>query len=191
MSKNRTNILLVIAIMIVGINILMNSLFFLQPMDTTAGRATGTARVSISAIVAISLPVNDMNFGSLTLGATEDTTDMIPSPFTIRNDGNVQEDVTIQAADPLWDDAAAQSGSVYFQFKSAEKEAGSIGVGGTLISSFTNIPIQPGSPVTFATKLRYPLPNDELYGHIRVQVPEDEVEGSKTSTVTFTASQSV
>jgi len=149
---------------------------------------TGVANVTVPALVSISLPVASIDFGSLEIGVSNDTTDDIPPPFTLQNDGTKNVNVTIGAAD-LFSGTGAGNPSSYYKFSSAESEAGSV-INTTidLISVATNMPTT-GSPVKVATNLKFPNAFDLLKVHIYVTVPGDEPAGAKSSTVTFTASQ--
>lgn len=149
---------------------------------------TGVANVTIPAFIYISLPTSSIDFGSLEVGVSNDTTDNIPPPFTLQNDGNKNINVTIGATD-LFTATGGGNPSTFYKFSSAESEAGSVlNTTLDLVSVSTNMPTT-GSPVKVATNFRFPTAFDLLKVHIYVTVPTDETAGDKSSTVTFTASQ--
>jgi len=186
--KNVTQVLLIVAIIVIIVNIIMNFSLLYQSGDLLAGQQTGIARVFVLETVSLTLPVSTVDFGSLNNGDIDDTLTAPPDSLQLENNGNVMADITIQAGDDLWDDAAGTS--AYFQFQSEENEAGSIDPTGSVVGSWTNIPISPDAAVTFATKLKHQGANDLLNGHVSVEVPADEGSGQKESTITFTASKS-
>ncbi len=152
------------------------------------GFAAGKANVSIPAQAAISLPVDAINFGSLGVNQSNDTSDDSPGPFIIQNDGTVSVDLTVEATD-LFTGTGASNPSDHYQFKSAENEAGSVpAVNSTyLVTDWTDVP---ASAEFFAKGMKFATVSDSLQGEIKITVPGDEPSGSKSSTVTFTASQS-
>lgn len=140
--------------------------------------------ISVTA-VAISLPVNSINFGTMNLNDTNDTLDSIPQPFIIQNDGSVSVNITIEATN-LWSDSGAANPSSYYRFQSAENETGSVPSTSDLVTTWTNI-ASIGNAIKFATRLNYTDSNDTLKGHLYVLVPSEEAGGAKSSEIIFTA----
>lgn len=186
-SNNILAGLLIVAI-VVGIGGMYAAVNIQTQTAAATGFATGVANVTIPAKVQISLPVNTIDFGNLEISATNDTSDMDPAPFEIKNDGSVNVNITVEATD-MFSGTGGANPSTYYQFKSAEKEAGSVVNDTTdLVTTWTNMAAT-GNAVNFTTNFKFPNANDELYGHIKLTVPDDESAGAKSSTVTFTASQ--
>jgi len=156
--------------------------------NSFSGFATGKTNVSVAQVVAISLPVALIEFNSLSNNETNDTTDDHPRPFIIQNDGSVLVDLTIGATD-LFSGTGGANPSGHYQFQSDNYEASTTPNSSALVTSWTNIPTT-GSPVTFATDMSYVTSKDSLEGEIKITVPGDEAPGDKSSTVTFTATQS-
>lgn len=155
---------------------------------TITGFAAGTANVTVPAAVAISLPVALIEFGSVGVNASANTTSNNPGPFIIQNDGSVAVDLTIGATD-LFIGTGASNPSNHFRFQSAEFEVGTVpNATDCLITTWVDVP-GTGSPTTFATDMGFTSGTDALEGEILITVPGDEPSGDKTSTVTFTASQ--
>jgi hypothetical protein len=175
----RISILLAVAFVVIS------GVFFLNfsGLISITGMITGTTSVSVGTSATVSLPVSTVAFGELNPGQFNDTTDNNPFPFVIQNDGNVNVNVTI-GADNLW--TTQTNPSTYFRFNSTENETGSVVSTATDLVAWTDMPT---SPVNVVTRLKYPAANDAVNVHINITVPEEEGAGSKSSTVTFTASQ--
>ncbi len=155
---------------------------------TITGFAAGTANVTVPAEVAISLPVALIEFDSLGVNATNDTSNDVPGPFIIQNDGSVLADLTIEATD-LFTGTGAANPSGHYQFQSADYEAGTVpNSTDCLIETWTDV-ADTGNAVTFATDMNYVTGTDTLEGEIKITVPGDEPSGDKASTVTFTATE--
>ncbi len=179
---------LVIVAIVVGIAGIYSASSIQSSPSRGTGLVTGTANVTIPSRVQISLPVDGIDFGNVNISDSDDTEDLSPAPFEVQNDGSVDVNITVYATD-LFSGSGASNPSSYYQFKSAENEAGSVEDSGSdLVTTWTNMP-NSTSPATFATNMNFPNNNDNLYGHISITVPDDEPAGSKSSTVTFTASQ--
>ena len=180
-----------IPIVLVVLGLILNTAYILGPSERNliSGNA-GYPGLEESegtgvGIISISLDVTTVDFGQLNNGETDDTTDFSPPPLDLQNTGNRQVDVTIMA-DDLW--GSVPNPSRYFQFMSAEAETGSVDNPATdLVTSFTDLP---SSPTLFARKFHSYLARDELYGHIKIIVPEEEEAGEKESVIVFTASLS-
>ncbi len=183
---------LIIAALAVSISATALSIGRVSSIDLITGMATSTpsgkANVTVPSKTYISLPIDMVNFGELDVGLSNDTTDDSPLPFTLRNDGTVNVNVTIGATD-LFTGTGGGNPSTYYQYKSEEYEVGSvINTTTDLITTFINMPTT-GSPEMVVSRLRFPNAYDSIKVHLNVTVPLDEAAGEKTSTVTFTATQ--
>ncbi|MEM0465640.1 MAG: hypothetical protein QXW97_02990 [Candidatus Pacearchaeota archaeon] len=72
--------------------------------------------ISIQSVVDVNLVVESVNFGGLLPGDVENTSDGVPSPIILRNDGNVLLNVSANFSN-LWTSNEAQNPSSYYQFK--------------------------------------------------------------------------
>jgi hypothetical protein len=138
----------------------------------------------ITAIVAISLPTNSIDFGLIGNLKSKNTTTDSPAPFIIQNDGNVLVNVSITATD-IW--ASVVNPSQYYKFKiDNSAEAGSFGWDGS-VTSFTNMP-DSLTPLMCIADFAYPDSTDSAEIDVYVEVPAAETPGSRSSNVTVTAS---
>ena len=189
-QENTLMVLLVLAIFIsaAGTIILLNKS---EPIVT--GGVTGVARVNITPAVAISLPVNVVDFGVQFQGDINDTVNNLPPPLTIQNDGSVKVNVSISYASgspSLFSGTGSGFNTDTFQFKF------DIGLEGTTFdvaastTTFTNITAF-GSPVADAlAKLNFSDSSDLAEIDLRIAVPTDESSGEKNATIEFIAEQS-
>ncbi len=186
-SNNVLAVLVVIAI-VISLAGIATTLNLLGQVPVLTGGVTGVTQATVAAAITISLPVNTVNFGTMNVGDTDNTTDLSPYPFVVRNDGSVDVNVTVNATQ-LWSGTGATGTSTYYQFLSAENETGSVFNSSIdLVTDWTNMPI--ASPaVKLVDRLKFTDANDEVRAHIKVTVPLDEPAGAKSSTVTFTSVQ--
>ena len=143
---------------------------------------------NITALVAISLSVNNVDFQTMGLGETNNTADDIPRPFNLTNDGNSFIEVNLSAlaedAD-LFDSVSVPS--IYYQFKGANRSTATL-VAQVLnqsrsIIDWTNV----GSDnQTIFAGFNYSAPTDLAEIDINVTVPLDEPQGSKGATIQLT-----
>ncbi|MFH1286001.1 MAG: hypothetical protein ABIH99_05465 [Candidatus Micrarchaeota archaeon] len=159
--------------------------------DTTGASSgsnptSGTMNITVLANVEISIPQATSNFGSVSVGASDDTTDDSPSAMIVRNDGSVAVDITVNASSLF---VQAVNPASNYQYKVSNSEAGSIGNLGGSATAWTNVPAS-GSPALAIAALGYTDTADEARVDLKIVVPSDETPGSKSSTITFTASQS-
>jgi hypothetical protein len=151
------------------------------------GAATGYANVTVATTVAISLQVTDVNFGSMQVNENNDTSDSSPPPFEVRNDGNVNVNVSVYATD-LWNATGYQNPTPNYLGKCRDKDTNACGAGSvTVYTQMANTTNTTWYPIR---ELRFPAAFDEAYFDINVTVPIEESPGPKSSTVTFTAIQS-
>lgn len=174
--------LLVAAVIISAAGMLIIS----SQISSITGAATGYANVTVATTVAISLQVYEVNFGFMSVGENNDTSDSSPPPFEVRNDGNVDVNVSVYATD-LWNATGYQNPTPNFLGKCRDKDTSSCGAGSaanyTQIANTTNTTWYP------IRELRFPAAFDEAYFDINVTVPSEETPGTKASTITFTAAQ--
>jgi hypothetical protein len=145
---------------------------------------TGQTNLTVVSQIAISLPTNLVEFGQMYPDATNDTTDNIPLPFTIQNDGNRKVNVTISATSLF---TAATNPTDFYKYKMAPSGEGTCYIGTcTNTSQYYYMPSVAGQNICY---LNFTDSCDSALIHINVTVPTSEADGVKTSTVTLLAVQ--
>ena len=178
--------------MFIGLAVSFN---FLGPLSIT-GYVTGTANVTVGQTVDITLRIITLDFSSISIKQTNDTIDFNPPPFVLENSGNVQVNVTIGATD-LWTGTGAQNPSVFYTYNTTRNEtlavpseAYDFNTTGA-VSNGTFTPMwTTGGASKVVNRLNFTDVSDAINVQINITASNDEPQGSKTSTVTFTASQS-
>ena len=146
------------------------------------GEWSGTRKIYINSDIAISLPVDVVNFGSMVTG-TNDTTDDAPEPFLLQNDGNCFVNVTINATN-LW--TSVSNPSDYFKYK-IDNKSGEEGAFNWLQSKINWTQVPSDDEMSIA-KLNWSDAKDVAEIDLNISVPSQEGAGDKSSTVYFTAS---
>jgi hypothetical protein len=137
---------------------------------------------TVDSYLDILLTQDSIAFGSLSIGASDNTSDDNPSPFELVNVGNILANINISATSLF---SSVGLGTSAFQFKADNTtETQSFNASASAIS-WTNMPT--GSVVLIGA-LNYSDSQDSAECDILVDVPADEPSGSKTSNITFTGS---
>jgi hypothetical protein len=144
------------------------------------GAWSATRTLNISAYVAVSLPTSSVEFGTISLLQSNDTTDDAPLPFRIQNDGTVLLNVNISASD-LWSSVASPNQYYRFKIANVSNETGAFNWAGS-ITSFTNFSTT-GAPAI--DRLNYSDSRDSARTDVYVAVPSNEQPAVRNSTVTF------
>ena len=188
LSTNALALLLVIAILVsVGGTLVSLSRLHAQSLEAiTGGATTGTMTASVSNVTAISLQTATVAFGTVSLGTAYDTTGGSPAPFNVQNDGSVNVNVTINAS-AIFSGLTTNDSS--YRFKCRLNEGPNCPTGSP--STFTDLPTANDTLLnrTAVYDLPFANTNDSRFVDIQINVPSDEPGGSKSSTVTFTATQ--
>jgi len=152
------------------------------------GFAAGVSSVAIESIVSFSLPASEVDFGNLVQGGSNDTTDDSPSPFALRNDGNVLLDINIMANSFLFSGTGSGNNTSTFQFKAANKsgETNSFSWPSS-ITDFTNFTDVNQKAIA---SMNFTNASDEAEIEVKINVPPNEAAGAKSADIIFTASQS-
>ncbi len=150
----------------------------------STGFITGITNVSIPREADITLKVQLVNFGEMSLGDKNSTSNYDPHPFIIENNGSVFVNVSVNATD-LWTSTPNPTGN-YLVNASDENKTGSIGGPDGWATDFIDMP--PNAPAydNLITCLNYSNSNDAMAVHINITVPGGEPTGYKESLVTFT-----
>ncbi len=154
--------------------------------ETSFGAFSEIRNITINSLVSLSLLTSTVNFGSLSLSQNDNTTDDIPAPIVMDNDGNVFENISVYAADDLWESVANPTDKFQFKISNVTSELNSFNwTASTTI--FTNLPT---AAVTAVVDLNYSDATDSAEADIKVEVPADEPAGTKQSKVVFEAKRS-
>jgi hypothetical protein len=125
-----------------------------------------------------------VNFGSMQLNDTDNTTDNVPQPFEIENNGNVKLNISVYAQVPLW--LSEPLNTSYFMFKAGNTTEANAFDWAESLRYWT--PMSDVSNLTIAY-LNYTA-NDTAEIDIYVKVPQNEPTGSKQSVVIMEAEYS-
>ncbi len=158
----------------------------------TTGAATGIAKVNVTAIIAISLPVTTVDFGNIYQGYTDNTTDNNPFPLTVQNDGGVLVNVSIArdvASSALFSGTGGGDNTSSFQFKIANSSEPNSFNYAASTTTWTNVPGITALGDVIA-ELNYSDSNDLSEIELLINVPYDETPGAKNETLVFIAEQS-
>ncbi len=120
-----------------------------------------------------------IDFGSMNLSETKNTTSDNPYPFVIENRGNVLVNVTFGVTDTFWQSALAPLDTSYLQYKADDRvEAGSFDFGSSQ-TSWANVSDE---NKTLVKEFNYTDSADAAAIDLLVIVPEDEPPGQKSGT---------
>jgi parallel beta-helix repeat protein len=139
--------------------------------------------LKLSSEVALSMPTDTVNFSTLDIGQSQDTTTNNPFPLVIQNDGNCFVNVNMtNASQLLWN--SQQSPSDYYMYKigNATGEEGSFNWAAS-ITQWTDVPV---SNQTIINYLNYTDVTDSAKIDISITVPQSEGYGNKWSSLQFT-----
>lgn len=142
------------------------------------GAPIGTLGVTILSSVTISLLVDSVNFSEMYPGETDNTTDNLPLPFQIRNDGTTFVNVTIEATN-LFNATGASNPSNYYGYKTESNCDGPASP-----AYWRQMPAQ-GNPQLAIHALDYTDSNDTAEVEVGIVIPINEPAGIKSSLVTF------
>ena len=170
--------------------LLLTSFLVAKNYSVITGLVTGMARVEVECLMAVSLPVSTVDFGVVTQGTVDDTSDNSPSPMIIQNDGQIKVDISISrdnSSSALFSGTGGGDNSSSFQFKADYNETNSFDWLNSSVS-WTNVP---GADGANAIKgLKYNDSSDSAEVDLKINVPNDEPSGEKNEALLFTASAS-
>ncbi len=148
--------------------------------DSLAGYSVNSSEWNFSVVksVAISLPVNSIQFGSVSIGNTYATDDNDPAPILVQNDGTWWASlVNISANQSLWTQQAL--GTSYFQIKVDNSTENNSFNWNNSVTTWTNVPST--NLTSFIKDLNYTDNNDTAEIDVRITAPSSEPAGNKTS----------
>jgi hypothetical protein len=137
---------------------------------------------TLQSFLSITLVNDGVNFGSVGIGNSSNTSDDSPQPFLIENNGNVLVNITVTG------DKFFQSGTYpgeNFQFKIRENETGAFLIGQSTMTytDMTNV-----SSASDIADLNWSGSNNDARIDLLVRVPGDEPAGTRNNTITFEVS---
>ena len=141
--------------------------------------------ISIQSSVSISLPRDSVNFGSMNVSQSENTSDDEPLPPVLRNDGNAELNISINFTS-LWDSVSMPDSS--FQYRIRNTSVGCFVASGTQ-TAWANSPLITANAINrlnFTSGYQTGCSNSSI--DIYVSVPAQEPPGNKSSLITLTSS---
>jgi titin len=120
---------------------------------------------------------NVTDFGGMAPGDSNDTADNSPLPFKLRNDGNTEANVSVNATD-LW--SAAALGTHYYQFKANQSDE--LNSFNWTLSQTTWANMSDSRALAIAI-FNHTNSNDTAAIDIRVEAKTNEPPGTKSSTI--------
>ncbi|MCF7910491.1 hypothetical protein K9L16_02355 [Candidatus Pacearchaeota archaeon] len=156
-----------------------------QDSGETWGNWSETWRLNITSHLVLTAVNDTVNFGTMNISETSNTTDDSPGPFLLQNDGNCEVNVSLNSSS-LW--TSVSHPSSYYQYKIDNKS----GEEGSFNSSFSQInwaqmPALTGNAIA---NLNWLNSTDLAEVDVLVEVPSTESPGSKSSTIYFISSLS-
>ncbi len=150
------------------------------------GNWNSSARnISIQSEVTISLPVAGVDFGLMNISKTDNTADDSPRPLSLRNDGNAMLNISVNFSNLF---SSAANPSKYYQYKVRNLTTGCF-IYENSTTSWANASTITGMIIhklNFTSGYQTGCNNASI--DILVEVPADEPNGTKSSTITFTSS---
>ena len=154
--------------------------------NSTTINLTVRCQVTTAQDTTISMVKSTVSFESMAINDFNNTDDDYPNPFVIRNDGNVNVNITIEATNLFSTDANPTQN---YQWNSTMNETSSLqnNIAGENLFGYNNMPAF-GAPTKCIGQLKDADANDQATININITIPSVETGGNKTSTVTFVAS---
>jgi len=136
---------------------------------------------TIQSIIMISMPVKQVDFGTMKPGQEENTTDNNPLPLLVQNDGNLLVDVQINGTD-LWE--TVSNPTPYYQYKIGVNESDSFDEANSTMQ-WRDMPTM--LAIVDIASLNYEDWHDNAEIELKIKVPDDEPAGVKNSTILVSA----
>ena len=192
MAEVSNNTLITIILLALAITLISTWTLFSKlgvPVSGLVSNPTGTVSASVQSTVDIFLQDSLVSFGAVQVGVTYDGSRSgnwsNASAFLLRNDGSVRVNVTIVAT-ALWTSTSGNQTNYQFNTTNATSNTSLKETCYIAQSTWTTVPLD--SPTYAMCQLNFSDGNDYANVSIMITVPTGEAAGTKTSTVTFTAS---
>jgi hypothetical protein len=146
------------------------------------GEISNQSNFTIMSEVILNMINDSINWGNKAPGYIHNTTDNIPPPMVIQNDGNVVTTVNITSATYLFDTKQFPSSNYKLKINNT---AGYLNTFNNIYSqtNWTNIPILDKYLINM---LNYSTNSDKASIHVHIEIPNDEPAGNKSSILTIT-----
>ena len=118
------------------------------------------------------------------MGSRVVTTDGMPAPFTIQNDGNIKVNITVYANVSLFNQAALNTSNFQYRADNSTSESNTF----NWATSNTTWENMSDAQMPIINELLSDNSTDEAESEISVVVPQDEGEGDRISYVYYIAS---
>jgi hypothetical protein len=141
--------------------------------------------IKIQSEIILSVPVNNVNFGTLDIFDKDNTTDDSPQPFVINNSGNALVNISANFSFIF---EKVQAASQYYRYKARNRTSGCFVIEESVIN-FTDASSITSNVITrlnFTSGFQTGCNNASL--DILLEVPPEEPPGNKSSIATFIAS---
>lgn len=150
-----------------------------------SNKTLNLSNFTVQSYLAFSLPTSTIEFGSLAIGAEQNTTDGTPAPFRGENTGNLIMNISINGTKYF---TQADLNTSNYQFKIRENDTGAFN---TTLSrvNWTNMSKNIHS-IFSVVLLNWRDAMDDFLMDLNITVPTDEPSGVKFSNVTFTVESS-
>jgi len=169
-----------IVVSLVGVVFFANSASITGAPIVNVSSATGTTSLGVRGNLVLTLTDNAINLGDLELGETESSED-VNDFFTVQNDGSNDFDVyAYGTASPFTSptNGANAIPNNYYQIHANSSESG------TANYTYGNVPLQENK-VLLVDALNKQNSQDAANIGVKVIIPSDEPEGSKSATLTI------
>ncbi len=152
---------------------------------------TGVANVTVNSTVSINCNMTNCNvfFQSQNPGDVNNTFDNAPLPFNITNDGSVRVNVTVRKSAALFQGTGGDTGAFQMNATCACGASRCCGNWTAILAAgwYSNWTDITTSDKQIVDRLNFTDGSDSVRIEIRINVPSDEPSGTRSSTLTFTA----
>jgi len=145
---------------------------------------SGTISASVTGTAVLAMQISELDFGTINVNQTKNATTALTSAFRLRNDGNVNINITVNATQ-LWN--RENSTSAKYKFMCTTLLGKDCPSGSQ--TNWTQMPIS-SAAVSVVANMTWNETSDVFADvDIEITAPTDEPAGGRSSTVYFTAAQ--
>lgn len=144
---------------------------------------TGVWNITVNSLLDLRAANSLVNFGSIGASEMDNTSDNSPLPFLLENNGNSLINVSINSTQ-LFLQAPLPSSNYRFKIDNYSGETGAF----NWLTSLFDWTDMPSGMISAIDSLKYQNATDTAEVDILINVPSDELAGSKQANITFTAS---
>lgn len=151
--------------------------------DTNVSSYSEVWNITVASYVSILMPTSSSNYGSKSIGDSDDTTDGTPAPMQIENDGNVFLNVTVYGVEALFNRVGLGNSNFRIKARNSTEVPSYDEIASQ--TDFFNVPVTAAAVVDM---INYTNATDLVNIDTEVTVPLDEPDGARGSNLIFTAS---